>query len=98
MPTENVFMDIPAVRDMGKRFETIGETLEMVSTILENLMTVLKVTAFVGLVGGAAVANYLEQFKPIIDKLAEKCREMSQDLEKSATAYENNDAATSRYF
>lgn len=95
---DEIFMDIPAVRGFSDKFQNVGEILDGVSTTMEALMTTLKMTAFIGNVGGTAVANFLEQLKPVIDELAEKCREMSRDLADSATAYENEDAATSRYY
>lgn len=98
MPSENVFMNVPEIRTMSRRFDEIGGHLEMAANTLQSLMDNLKATAFFGAVGSAALANYLEQLKPVIDTLSQKCQEMSRDLENSATAYENNDANTSTYF
>jgi hypothetical protein len=56
------------------------------------LIMTLKTTAFIGLVGGAAVAQFLEMIKPHIENLAEKCEEISGDLDKSVDAYERGDA------
>ena len=69
---DEIFMDIPAVRGFSDKFQNVGEILDGVSTTMEALMTTLKMTAFIGNVGGTAVANFLEQLKPVIDELAEK--------------------------
>ncbi len=98
MAGEEVFMDVPAVMAMGKRFEDIGNILKSVAAALEALMTVLKATAFIGLVGGLAVERYLAQFKPVIERLSEQCTEIGGDLAASARAYERGDAMGSTRF
>ena len=89
---DEVYMDVPAVRNMAKAFGTISEVLQGVVKVLEMLIMTLKTTAFIGLVGGAAVAQFLEMIKPHIEDLAEKCEEISGDLDKSVDAYERGDA------
>lgn len=85
-------MDIPAVRGMSKRFSTISDVLKNVSKTLQALLTVLKTTAFIGMVGGYAVIQYIEMIKPVIDEMAKKTAEMSKDLSFSVDAYERGDA------
>lgn len=94
----DVFMDVPTIQQYSQNFEQIAGVLQTVSSTMEALMTTLKVTAFIGLVGGAAVERFLAQLKPVIDTLAEKCQELSGDLKASATAYQNGDAAGSTRF
>ncbi|MEZ4726296.1 MAG: hypothetical protein R3E79_04085 [Caldilineaceae bacterium] len=89
---EGVYMDIPAVRNMAKSFGTISDVLNNVSRVLQALITTLKTTAFVGLVGGLALAHYMELIKPQIDNLAKKCAEINKDLGASVDAYERGDA------
>jgi len=89
---EGVYMEIPAVRTMAKTFGTISEVLNNVSRVLQALITTLKTTAFVGLVGGLALAHYMEMIKPQIDNLAKKCAEINKDLGASVDAYERGDA------
>ena len=88
---DEVYMDVPAVRDFAKAFGTISDVLETVSKVLQALITTLKTTAFIGLVGGYAVAHFMELIKPHIDELAEKCAELNQDLDASVDAYERGD-------
>jgi hypothetical protein len=60
--------------------------------VLEGLIKILEVTAFIGLVGGLALKHFLEIIKPQIERLAEKCEELMGDLNASVDAYERGDA------
>ena len=95
---QGVYMDTDAVRDMAKNFGTIGDVLEAVNKALEMLSNVLKATAFVGLVGGYAVANYIDSIRPQIEDIAEKCEELNKDLDASVNAYEQGDELGSTRF
>jgi hypothetical protein len=87
-----VYMDVPAVRGMAKSFGTIGDVLRNVAKVLEALTTILKTTAFIGLVGGYAVAQFIDTIRPHIEDMAEKCTELDKDLSASVDAYEQGDA------
>jgi hypothetical protein len=89
---DEVYMDIPAVRQMAKTFGNIGEVLDAVNKVLEGLLMVLKATAFIGLVGGYALIHFIEMVKPHIKKMADKCKELMKDLGDSVNAYERGDA------
>lgn len=93
-----VYMDIPAVREIAKQFNTISEILTTVNQVLEALILTLKTTAFIGLVGGYAVAQFLEMIKPHIQEMASKTAEISRDVDASVTAYENGDTQGSTRF
>lgn len=96
---QQVRMEIPTVRGMAKRFATISDVLKNVSRTLQALLTVLKTTAFIGLVGGYAVAQYIETIKPFIDEMAKKTAEISKDLTASVNAYERGDQqGATRFF
>jgi hypothetical protein len=88
---DEVYMDVPAVRTIAKTFGTISEVLKTVVKVLEALITTLKTTAFVGLVGGYAIAQYLDSIKPHIEEMAEKCEELNTDLDASVDAFEKGD-------
>ena len=92
MSDTQVYMNIPEVRNISKNLGTVSEVLTNVARVMDVLITTLKTTAFIGLVGGYAVAQFLEMIKPQIEKMAEKCAELSKDVDASATAYENGDA------
>ena len=53
---DGVEMDIPAVRNIAKKFDKMSDVLTNVSKTLQTLITTLKTTAFVGMVGGYIVA------------------------------------------
>lgn len=89
---DEIYMDIPAVQNIAKTFGDISEVLKTVSKVLEALVLTLKTTAFIGLVGGYAVAQFIETIKPHIDELAEKCAELMKDVNASIAAYERGDA------
>lgn len=88
---EEVYMKVPAVRDISKLFGGISEFLTDVSNVLELLSDTLKSVAFIGLVGGQVWILVLETIRPKIQKLAEQTAEISRDVDASATAFENSD-------
>jgi hypothetical protein len=92
MATNEVYMNVPAVRDISKNFGNIGEVLTNVVKVLDVLINTLKAVAFIGLVATAALAQFLEMIKPYIEQMAEKCAELSKDLGASVDAYERGDA------
>jgi uncharacterized protein YukE len=90
--TDEIFMDVPAVKKMAGKFGDMEDKLRQTSKTLQAAIQMLRATAFIGLIGNAAALKYLEQLKPQIDNYAMKCHEMSADLEASAAAYERGDA------
>ena len=99
MANDEVYMDIPAVRDIAKGFDTISDVLNTVNKVLEGLVLTLKTTCFIGLVGGYAVVQFIETIKPYIEEMAEKCAELNKDLNDSIDAYERGDAlGASRFY
>lgn len=88
----DVIMDVPAVNSMADRFGQMGTVLKEINNVLEVCMTILQTTAFVGLVGGVAIARYLGSLKPVIEKFSEKSFELSNDLKAAAEAFQNGDA------
>lgn len=96
--SQGVYMDTDAVRGMAKSFGTIGDVLQAVNKAMQTLSNVLKATAFVGLVGGYAVAQYIDSIRPQIEEIAEKCEELNKDLDASVDAYERGDELGSTRF
>ena len=64
--SQGVYMDTQAVRGMAKSFGSIGDVLQAVNKAMQTLSNVLKATAFVGLIGGYAVAQYIDSIRPQI--------------------------------
>ncbi len=91
MAVNEVYMEVPAVRSMAKKFGEIGQTLKTVNKMLEALSTTLKTIAFIGFVGTAVAAQYIDMIKPYIKQMADKCVELGKDLSTSVNAYERGD-------
>ena len=87
------FMDPDAVGKIASALDVISTVLKGVSAILEIQMQILKSTAFIGAVGGLAIERYLATLKPEIDKMADKCAELSTDAKASIAKW---NAATQR--
>lgn len=95
---QEVYMDIPQVEKFVSSFNTFGETLKKISQVLEGLMMVLKITAFVGFVGGAIVERWLNILKPQVDKMAAKMLEISRDVNDAIKSYRDGDNTGSSHF
>jgi hypothetical protein len=87
-----VYMDIPAVKNMANTLGKVADVLKAVAKTLEALANILKSTAFIGLVGGGAVLAVIEMIKPYIKKMADKAAELKKDVLESVMAYERGDA------
>ena len=93
-----VYMNVPAVRGMASTFGTIGDVLRNVAKVLEVLSNILKTSAFVGLVGAYALAQFIDEIRPYIQDMGEKCTELNKDLSASVDAYERGDATGAARF
>ena len=93
-----VSMDYDAVQQMADGFHDAAETLQAVSKALEVAIAILKATAFLGLVGNAALAQYLEGIKPNVDRLAQTCDELNMDLIGAITSLRDGDTSGSQRF
>jgi hypothetical protein len=95
---QEVFMDIPRVEAMGKRFKSFGDVLETIAKVLKATITILKATALFGLVGNFALAAYLERIEPKVRKMAAKMDELSGDISGAIRAYRDGDTSGSQRF
>jgi|SRR5665648_35921 len=95
---EEVFMDIPQVQKMAESFGNFGEILQGVAKALEAAIMVLKMSAFVGLVGGFAVERYLSMVKPRVENMAKKMLELQGDLKGAISHYQTGDETGSARF
>ena len=80
MAVEEIYMNTARLGEISNQFGQFGEILNQINNGLETAITILEVTAFIGLVGGFAVKAFLEQVQPVIERAAQKCEELSQDL------------------
>jgi len=87
----DVYMEPDEVQKIAQGFGQAGDVLRAVSKALEAAMTLLKVTAFVGLVGGMALERFIAAIKPQVDSLAAYCDEINRDLNIAITNYRNGD-------
>lgn len=91
-------MDYDAVEDMASGFSTANDVLEAISTALQAAIAILKATAFLGMIGNAALAFYLEGIKPNVDRLAATTEELSQDLRNAVAIVRDGDTTVSSRF
>ena len=89
---EQVYMDIPAVKNISNTLKKVSNTLKTVAKTLEALANVLKTTAFIGFVGGAALLQVIETIKPYIQRMAQQTGELSKDVMDPVLAFERGDA------
>ncbi len=92
-----VYMNVPAVKTMAKTLDTVHTVLDDIAKALEIISTTLKMTFFLGLVGAAAVA-LIDQVKPQIQQISQKCEGLSQAVNQSVDAYEKGDLDGSNLF
>jgi hypothetical protein len=93
MADVEVYMDIPEVKGISKKFSSLSQILVNISKVLEFIANTLKNTAFIGLVGGAVLLHIIESIKPKIDEMARKCEEISKDVMDAVLAFERGDQA-----
>jgi hypothetical protein len=91
MIMEEIYMDVPAVRNMAQGFANISGTLFEVVGKLEMSLHIINNIAFIGLVGDRGLARFLNTTKPRIERIAAKCAELSSDLNAAVDAYERGD-------
>lgn len=89
---EQVYLDVPAVKNIANTLGKVSDTLKTVAKTLEALANILKSTAFVGMVGGAALLHIIESVKPYIKQVADKSAELKKDVLESVQAFERGDA------
>jgi hypothetical protein len=93
-----VSMDYDAVQRMADGFNRSSDILKGVSQALEVAISILKATAFLGLVGNLAMAHYLEGIKPNVDRLAQTCDELNLDLIGAIASLRDGDYSGSQRF
>lgn len=95
---EEVYMDIPAVEQMGQAFQSFGDVLEAVSKTLQAISMVLKATAFVSLGATAGAAAFIDRIQPRLKAAGEKMVELSGDLDGAIRSYRDGDNQGSQRF
>lgn len=93
-----VSMDYNAVQNMADGFRNSSDVLKSVSQALEVASSILKATAMFGMIGNLALAMYLDNIKPHVDKLAASCEELNLDLIGAIASLRDGDYSGSQRF
>jgi len=96
MKTE--YMDYEAVLRVAKGFGQVSQTLDTVAKVLQTAINILNATAFIGLVGGAAIKLYLERILPEVKKGAKMCSDLMSKLQNSAKEWKEAEEQTKQKF
>jgi hypothetical protein len=98
MEEQGVYMDVEAVQGMADSFSTMSDLLLGIERVMHAAMLTLRSTAFVGMVGGAAVERYLGTIQPLVKRLADKFHEMHLDLLSAVVYYRDGEESGRRLF
>jgi flavoprotein len=86
-----VYMNIPEVERISQGFESAAEVLGEISQVMQRVSDVLKATAFIGAVGGAAVIYWLDTIQPVVQQLSDYCEEVHSDIDIAVQNFINGD-------
>jgi uncharacterized protein YukE len=92
-----VDMKVPEVQKMAKSLDTIHTVLDTCAKTLQFISLALKSNIFTGLVGAAAIV-WIDNYRPKIQDMADKCEKLSDAVNKSVEAFQNGDTAASNLF
>lgn len=81
--TGNAYMDTEAIRTTADRLSEMSERIRVIDQQIEAAHMVVRTTAFVGMVGGRAVEDYLSRTKPELEDLSSRYDELSEDLKQT---------------
>lgn len=98
MASADVSMNIPDVENMADVFGTMADVAKAIAKALQIIIMTLKAAAFIGLIGTAAIAMFLERIQPAIEKLGEKFEELKLDLFGAIVSYRDGDNSGSQRF
>lgn len=98
MASQIVQMDYPAITEISRQFESVGESLEKVGQSLEMTMNVLRTQAFCGSVLAAALVQYLSVIKTKVDLLAKVMYEFSKDMARAVVDHQTGQYRVGTYF
>lgn len=98
MSVEEIYMDVPEVRDIAKQLNQISEVLKGVLKALDAIVNLLKATAFFGMVGNIVAIQFIESIKPYIENIAEKCADLCAKVNRAADNYERGDLTAANRF
>jgi hypothetical protein len=88
---EEIQMDIPRVERIASVLDRTAEVLSAVNKAMQLAIETLEKTAFVGLVGGAAVACYLRTVQPQVAELAKDLGNSAAEVRKAVANFRAQD-------
>lgn len=96
--SQDFYMDFDGVRTIATILDGVADFATLTVKNLDNLLTILRATAFIGLVGGAVWEGFIAAIKPKIEELAKKLTELSGDVSRAVDLHEGKDVEGSRFF
>ena len=99
MPASEVFMEPSAVRnEQGQLWMEVGQVMRSIETDIEGSIGSLETSGLLSAGTSAPLRQKLEDFKLTIDRLEKKATQLSEDINTSVAAFENNDEAGKSHF
>jgi len=98
MMADEVYMDIPRVEQMSKRFNSFGDILKGVAKTLQAISVAMSATAWLSMGATAAAAAFADRIRPNVEKAADKMHELSGDITSAIKAYRDGDTSGSKRF
>ena len=98
MASQVVEMDYSVVDKVAKGFDSTAKSLKMIGKVLEVIIQQLRAAAAAALGMSAVYANYLENIKKKVEKLAKICDEFANDLRRAIQDHRRGDYRGKRYF
>ncbi len=95
---EEVYMEVPAVEDVQKKFQGIADTTQTISNILRIAAEILRATAFFGMVGNMILAWYTDQIRRLVDQLHTMSLTISDGVGGAIRSYRDGDNSGSQLF
>ncbi len=91
-------MNYDEVMKIAKIFDGLGDVFRTAAKALEAAIIILKATAFISFGSTAALAVYLENIKPHVEKLGAHAEELNGDLQNAIKEHREADQAAAGKF
>ena len=95
---EEVFMNVPEVQDVQRKFQGIADVTQQISNILRIAADILRATAFFGMIGNMILAWYTDQVRNIVDQLHQMSLTIADGVGGAIRSYRDGDNSGSQLF
>ncbi len=95
---EEVFLEIPAVEDVQRKFQGMADVTQTISNILRIAADILRATAFFGMIGNMILAWYTDQVRNIVDQLHQMSLTIADGVGGAIRSYRDGDNSGSQLF